>query len=596
MDTIILKLIKKQMQNRGITQQMLCQGLCSETAMFRYLNQKQKPDRLTFNAMLQRLGVSPDSIVTLESAEEYAYFQWKMRILRSMNQSEWNKVQELLDIAEEKKALNPVLQKQFIKIVEGMLALELLQDREKAAACFVEAIQMTHKDYVYETEYRFLLMSNQDWCAVLNLLRLEQKTQSRCVVQALQNIIYQLEKYPLDEQEQVKIYPYALYLLAGCYFMEERYSSCEKLCQKAILMLREQCVLGNLPELMEYSIGCKRILQNAAALDKELQQLEAMQYVLQNYPINREWLILPLMENGQEIQLYEKMIVQKRKELGLSQQKLCENICSVRTLRNIEAGKAASGNYILKLLLERLEIPASYWKCDIITMDFYVLDLYRKLKNLVARAEERDIDTYLEELKLHLDQSVLVNRQWLLFYEGLLEYERGNLTKEEYREYIISVLRLSIPQFSMDKIGTYQLNNAEILLLIQLARAYEYEEKFDEAILLLQELRCYFKKQEVAFDYQYQNRILILYNLAAYYAQTEQYEKSARLMTKVIEKQVYAHRTVILPRAMMGVAYAHLQTGFLQEAKEMYYMAALLGELFYLDDVAAVSWSMVEEL
>ena len=217
MDSIILKLIKKQMQSRGITQQMLCQGLCSETSMFRYLNQKQKPDRLTFNAMLQRLGVSPDSIVTLESVEEYAYFQWKMKILQAANQSDWKKVEELLAASTEKKALNPILQKQFIQIIKGMLALELSQDREQAASYFIEAIQLTHKDYAYEAEYRFPLMSNQDWCAMLNLLYLKKDTQSRCVVQALQNIIYQLEKYPLDEQEQVKIYPYALYLLAGCY-------------------------------------------------------------------------------------------------------------------------------------------------------------------------------------------------------------------------------------------------------------------------------------------------------------------------------------------------------------------------------------------
>ena len=82
----------------------LCRGLCSVSALPKYLNQERKMDRLLLTAVLQRLGLSAVFFITLLSEEEYSYFEWRQDIAVAQLSGDWTRVQELL----EDKAENPV--------------------------------------------------------------------------------------------------------------------------------------------------------------------------------------------------------------------------------------------------------------------------------------------------------------------------------------------------------------------------------------------------------------------------------------------------------------------------------------------------------
>ena len=596
MDKIVTELMKNVMKSRRLNQQILCRGICDESMISRYLSGEREPDRITFNVLLQRLGVSPDHFITILSSQEYIYFHWKMQLLQAVGQSKWHTVRQLLDSPTAIGAGgNKLMQQQFVFIIRGILAEEQEHNTDDAVSCFTQALLLTHPDCAHETEYILDLMSNQEWCALLNLIYLTKDTSASSVT-TLQNILYQLEKHPIDELELVKIYPYAVYLLLTCYFHEGRYATCEKLCQKAIALLRKNCTLGNLPELMEYDIQCKKILQKITAAEEEQRQLDALQYVLHDCPVNRRWLFTPMLESGQEIYIWGKLLSQKRKEMKMSQKKLCDGICAVSTLRNIEAGKTVPGKHTMQMLLERLELPVSYLKSDIITTDFRILDLHQKLKKLSARNDRSELTGYLNDLKMHLDLSILANRQWIQFYQSLCDYKNGVLNNQTYLNHILSILRQSIPAFCPSSISSCQLNHIEVLLIIQLARGYEYTGNYVQAIEILEELLLYYKKQEVAFEYQYRKVTMITYNLAIYYARSGNYNQSMELLKSILPGQISCNRTLFFPGTIMEMAHVQLKQNHAPEAKKYYGIAVLLGKLFYLENVTELSQKWYDEL
>ena len=59
-----------------VSQTDLCRGLCSTSALSRYLSGERRIDRLLLTALMQRLGLSPDKFGTVLTDEEYRYFDW----------------------------------------------------------------------------------------------------------------------------------------------------------------------------------------------------------------------------------------------------------------------------------------------------------------------------------------------------------------------------------------------------------------------------------------------------------------------------------------------------------------------------------------
>ncbi len=589
MDQTLIELIKHTMERRRVNQQLLCQGICDEPAMSRYLSGEKEPDRMIFNALLQRLGISPEHFVTILSSQQYLYFQWKIQVLERIQQSDWSAVEQLLQ--------SPLaigtgqckgLQHQFLLIIQGILAQEQNGHTEDAIKYFTQAICLTHPDYPDGIESILDLMSNQEWCALLNLLNLLALTRDRdaaCAI-SLQTILYQLERCPMDETALARIYSYTANLLAFCYFQDKRYLTCEKLCQNAISLLRRNCVLGNLPELMEFDIQCKKMLEKTDEVKEEQDQMDALREVIRNYPSNRRWLLTPMMESGEEIGIWGKLLSQKRKEVKMSKKALCEEICSISTLRNLEIGKCSPGKHTMQLLLKKLDLPTSYIKADFVTTNFRTFDLFQKMKQLSARNDTKEFPGYLNDLKMQLDMSILQNRQWFQFYQGLYDYRNHVLDNRTYSDHILSILKQSLPDFTVSSISSSQLSDIEVLLIIQLARGYEYVGNYAQAIAILEELHSFYQKHGVSFVYQYHKVTLIAYNLAIYYAKMEHYPKSMELLEWILPAQIRCDRTLFLAGAVMEMAHVQWKQGHTPQSKKNYALAAQLGKLFYLEEIA----------
>lgn len=58
----------------GISQQTLCKGLCTVSALSKYESGERVPDSLLFSVLMQRMGKTADNFAFMISDEEYKYY------------------------------------------------------------------------------------------------------------------------------------------------------------------------------------------------------------------------------------------------------------------------------------------------------------------------------------------------------------------------------------------------------------------------------------------------------------------------------------------------------------------------------------------
>lgn len=75
-------------EQQGITQEKICNGICSQKMMSRYELWTCIPDRLSLNLILQRLGKSPDHFITILTKKEYQYLLWKRKIFVALQEED----------------------------------------------------------------------------------------------------------------------------------------------------------------------------------------------------------------------------------------------------------------------------------------------------------------------------------------------------------------------------------------------------------------------------------------------------------------------------------------------------------------------------
>ena len=88
-------------EEKKIRQEKLCRGICMGSTLCKYERGESIPDRLVLNILLQRMGQSPDKLITALSSTEYEYLQWRKEVLTAVSGRDMNLLE--LKLKEEEK-------------------------------------------------------------------------------------------------------------------------------------------------------------------------------------------------------------------------------------------------------------------------------------------------------------------------------------------------------------------------------------------------------------------------------------------------------------------------------------------------------------
>lgn len=249
-----------------------------------------------------------------------------------------------------------------------------------------------------------------------------------------------------------------------------------------------------------------------------------------------------------------------RQAIGMSQETLCENICSVQTISRIENGKVNVKRDIYSMLMERMGRSEEKIQSILKTEDFDTWELFGEMNRKVFRYDFDRAKTDMERLKICLNEEEnIANRQLIQRLENVIQYSQEKIDREEYLKRQEELLLLTVPDYRklLDKV--YPFRNVEIQLLLNIANANIGKENIESAIeiyyMLIRSLNCgYMEKTES------QELISILtFSLAKRYGELGQHERAVNLCRNGIWRAKRQKYIDVLPNLYIEISWNMMQ-------------------------------------
>lgn len=425
----------------------LCRGLCSVSALSKYLNQERKMDRLLLTAVLQRLGLSAVFFITLLSEEEYSYFEWRQDIAVAQLSGDWTRVQELLKDKVENPACNAALQRQFYLMMQGHVRKRLSGDCSESAALYEQAIRITIPDFPCRMSDSILLNVQEIMLLLFWQAVQPDKNYSEELLKFLEQYV---PSHFRDEQVTIKLYPKIVSAYLPFLLEQGKYTECFSMAEKTIDMMVSSAYASCMQTVLYFYIRAAEKLGREQGLPEKRAQLAAWKELMDAFgqpgDDNAENELLP--DVWQEIELLDEMLCRNRqyeevgKAVELLEKKLDMSIpCNRQYVADIKNS----------VKCETEEVPAAQQLADIREI------LGITLKNLPEEEEPRDWpETFwsypfrTEEMSLLMQMSDIYywsgRREDAEFmYEKLLQHYQESRVRLEfhYRTAMLIVVHLS---------------------------------------------------------------------------------------------------------------------------------------------------------
>ena len=164
-------------------------------------------------------------------------------------------------------------------------------------------------------------------------------------------------------------------------------------------------------------------------------------------------------------------IRQRRLELGLTQEQVCEGICEPITLSRIENGKQTPSRVRINAILQRLDLPDDRYYALLTKNELEIEALEKEIVacNATGRAEEGF--KQIEKLKAFAEGEPLI-QQFIIRSRLLLEQMEKRYTEQEEIEILTQAIRLTVPDFNTEEIEKKLYTRDEIKIINQIANAY----------------------------------------------------------------------------------------------------------------------------
>ncbi len=268
-----------------------------------------------------------------------------------------------------------------------------------------------------------------------------------------------------------------------------------------------------------------------------------------------------------------EFIRQRRKELNLSQEDLAYGICEVSTLSRIENGRCTPSRSKINALLQRLGLPEERYYAIVSKNEKEIEALKKEVVACNVMHQPQKGYELLEQLEKLCESDDFLTKQFILRSRILLGDLDGSISDYTKQvELLLQAIKITVPDFSIDRINDFLYTFDEIKIINQLASTYSDMNELDVALQIFAQLIKYIEKHfhEVLTG----NGVLpmVLYNYARTLNLSKQHNKS-------IEISEQGRRTC--------VDYGHYQflPGFRAIAAEDYYFLGDSGKSkeYYLE-------------
>lgn len=582
-----------------VTMEEVCEGICSKSMMNRIETGERLPDKLTRDRLLQRMGVAQETYQDYLMGEEYETYELRESLLNSIEDNHYSKSRCAFKAYENwwsthgKEEMSKV-EKQFFLAMkyqlylwelgrEGMFLKKLPQEEEhKAKRILEEALELTLGK---KSKKKLGLLAEPEIHLLAEYLRFQPRKEA---LSDYKSLLKSVEESKVDAVSRAKIYP-----LLVCYFLnkskeailtKEEWEENLSFCERAI-----QHLLGSgrnffFVELIELWEECYKALGKPKYVFSFLEENSNLHEI---YKERKAWKSMFLELYGRYgLSAYRKnfaylyrqtrsyhageVIKIRRKMFGYSSKRLCEGICSEKTLTRLENKKAKTQMPVVRELLERLNLHPEYIRARVVTNDFHVLERANLLAIYLNTEEIEKAETVYLRLKEELCMEILQNRQYLRQMEEEIKLKKKEISPKEFSDRMEEILEITLKK-------EYLYSEEIFLSREEEALSYRIFMEQEESNTLYGEVikKCLQFYRERGIKTFLTNYEFLLTWYCSYLGNRKEYEESNRLCEELIPISLSIGRIVMTAQNLYNLIWNNWQEypGLDKEmqCKDLYY-------------------------
>lgn len=269
-------------------------------------------------------------------------------------------------------------------------------------------------------------------------------------------------------------------------------------------------------------------------------------------------------------------IKQRRLDLGLTQEQLCDGICEPMTLSRLENGKQTPIRNRINAILQRLGLPDDRYFALLSKNELEMEALQKEIVacNVTEKVSEGfEKLAQFEELAEADDQ---IAQQFILSSKVLLGRLDGRYMPREQIDMLMQAIRLTVPRFSLEDIEKFLYAREEISIINQIGIAYSDDGKNKKAAEIYYQLLRYVRKHFKETITSIGVLPLVLYNYARVLDLCGRYEEGAELAQECRKACIQYGHYQELPRCLEIEAECRHFMGDDESSRELYYQSYYL--------------------
>lgn len=497
-DQDFAKLLKNIRTEEKVSLDQLAMGLMSASQLVKIENGERPINKNIRDRLLERLGIAKELYENLLDLCDFEEWDYKKKILSAIQNK---KIEDAYRLLKEYKAHlreNDRINHQFILAMWGEVLKQEGASKEKIAECYRKAVILTIPDAEKvwsEKRPLSVLEMNLLLETIIYGNNMDYLHKCRVLMEYIDTGYY-------DEIMKAKIYPKIVYYYLKKQILFKEYWNVEtqtenlKICEKAIDKLRDAGRTYYLVELLEIEMQISEIMSDDTFPEdfekNETDRINAKELMSVIKKLYAEYEVPAYMQDctyfyQQKWIFSMKDVLRTRREmLGLTQEQLCEGICSVKSLRRAEKGQTDMQRETLKKLLNRLGLSGQMQWSRLITSDREAIRRAEELADYINDRKFSVASKQLESLKSRIDLDIPQNKQYFLEKQALLEFEQGKVTREEFVKMEKEALECTLRAENLYRKENVYLTEQEIRCIRNSWKGMEEKEKKESVKFLLE--------------------------------------------------------------------------------------------------------------
>lgn len=257
------------------------------------------------------------------------------------------------------------------------------------------------------------------------------------------------------------------------------------------------------------------------------------------------------------------MIRMTRLAMGMSQETLCENICSVQTLSRIENGKVKVKSEIYRMLMERMGRSGLKAHGTLRVADFDLLDVLAQVSTNITRCEYEKAEEGIKKLEACVDMNDVVNRQTVGRRRYIIDYSQKKIDAGEYVKKLEQLLALTVPDYRLLLDKDYPFMDEELQLLLNISNGYcaqgKYEFSIEINFMLIRVLNGgYMEKKEAD-----KLIAMLVYNTARRYGGLGKHQNAVNMCKNAIWRSKRQRLVTVI-----ALAYGEMAWNIMEQVKK----------------------------